>query len=188
MWDSASRIYLLLTPVCYACKMATQILLPFCGLPSCLGYGTPVTLAAVNGTALLSMHCKNVWVWKVARFVMLVWHDSQLCVASPQRAPSACYAKTQFLLRSTQLRTTEKLVMLGSALQCAYYSLSCFTSFQTQTYLHFILRYSSDINLCRESCVVYFCYSDFCIRNCCMGMPISCSTDSITNQLTGLLA
>ncbi|CAD7946075.1 unnamed protein product, partial [Amoebophrya sp. A120] len=43
-------------------------------------------------------------------------------------------------MRSTQLRTTEKLVMLASPpLQCAHYTLSCITSLQTtQTYLHWI--------------------------------------------------
>ncbi len=27
------------------------------------------------------MRCKYVWVWKIARFLMLVWHDSEVCIA-----------------------------------------------------------------------------------------------------------
>ncbi len=38
----------------------------------------PEDYAAVDEsvTAGLDIKCKNVWVWEVARFVMLVWHDS----------------------------------------------------------------------------------------------------------------
>ncbi len=65
---------------------------------------------------------------------MLVWHDSELCIAWPRsRASLGCHSKTQFLMRITQLRSTKKLVMLGSALQCvcAHYSFPCITGFQT---------------------------------------------------------
>ncbi|CAD7961206.1 unnamed protein product [Amoebophrya sp. A120] len=81
------------------------------------------------------MECKNVWVWKMARFVMLVWHDSALCIAWPPRGPLACHAKAQFLMRTTQHIGTKKLVMLGCAVQRTYCSRTCITSFQTQTYL-----------------------------------------------------
>ncbi len=92
----------------------------------------------IHRSAHRVIKCK--YVWEIARFIMLVWRDSELCIArGPRRTPLVCHAKTQFLMRSTQLRTTEnKLVMLGSVLQCDLNFPSCITNFQTQTFLRFI--------------------------------------------------
>ncbi len=55
-----------------------------------------------------SMDCKYVWVvWEIARFVMLVWHDSGTCIAWQPRAPFACHANTQGLMRNRY--ATQKL-------------------------------------------------------------------------------
>ncbi len=48
--------------------------------------------------------------------------------------------KRSFSCRVRNSEPWKKLVMLGSALQCAHASLSCITSFQTQTFLHLIRR------------------------------------------------
>ncbi len=44
---------------------------------------------------------------------MLVWYDSEICIAWPTRAPLACHAKTQLLMWSTQLRTAKKTCHAG---------------------------------------------------------------------------
>ncbi len=48
--------------------------------------------------ARIRMNCKYVWVWEIARFVMLLWYDSsKLCIACQRRGPLVCHATTQFL-------------------------------------------------------------------------------------------
>ncbi len=58
-----------------------------------------------------SIKCKDVWVCEIARFVVLVWHKSELCIAWPRRAPPPCHAKAQFLMRNTRLRSMKKICL-----------------------------------------------------------------------------
>ncbi|CAD7928986.1 unnamed protein product [Amoebophrya sp. A120] len=81
----------------------------------------------------MGIKCKNVWVWKIARFVMLVWDDQKVCDACPRREPFVCHAKTQFVMRKTQYNELQTFLMLGWALQSTHYSQRSITSFQTQT-------------------------------------------------------
>ncbi len=59
--------------------------------------------------------CKSVWVWSIARFVMLVWHGQKVCDACSRRDPFSCHAKTQFVMRKTQHKEAQIFLMLGCA-------------------------------------------------------------------------
>ncbi len=85
-----------------------------------------------------AIKCESVWVWKIAEFVMLVWHGQKVCDACPRRDPFACHAKTQFVMLKTQHKEAQIFLMLGCALQSIHYSQRSIASFQTQTFLHLI--------------------------------------------------
>ncbi len=100
--------------------------------------GAQLRFRTGGGNHDAAIKCKNVWVWKIARLVMLVWHDQKVCDAFPRRDPFACHAKTQFVMRKTQHKEGQIFLMLACALQSMHYSQRSITSFQTQTFLQLI--------------------------------------------------
>ncbi len=84
------------------------------------------------------MDCKNVWVWKSGRAVMLCQHDPKVCHARYPRAAFFCHAETQFVMQNRQHLEAQKLVMLSQHLWPPYNTPSSITSFQTQTFLQLI--------------------------------------------------
>ncbi len=57
--------------------------------------------------------CKYIWVWEIARFVMLAWHGSQVCHARHPKPTLLCHAETQFVMQIDKTIATPKLLMLG---------------------------------------------------------------------------
>ncbi len=49
-------------------------------------------------------------------FVMLVWHDSEICHARYPRAAFFCDAEAQFVMQNRQHLAAQKLVMLSQHL------------------------------------------------------------------------
>ncbi len=72
-------------------------------------------------------------------FVMLVWHDSQICHARYPRAPFFCHAETQFVMQNRQHLQAQKFFMLSQHLWPPHDTPPSITSSQTQAFLHLIV-------------------------------------------------